>query len=61
MVVVLFLVKFIIPLVSASRIVNLFIILGYSIIGVIVYLLFVYKVGTLKSVFGDKLTKILKK
>ena len=39
----------------------IFIILGYSIIGVIVYLLFVYKVGTLKSVFGDKLTKIFKK
>ena len=61
MVVVLFLIKFIIPIVSSIRIVNLFIILGYSIIGLIVYFIFVYRVGAVKSVFGDKLSKLTKK
>ena len=61
MVVFLFLMKFVIPLVSDVRIVNLFIILGYSLVGVFVYLFFVYKVGTVKSVFGDKLSKVIKK
>ena len=61
MIVVLFLMKFIIPIVSTTRIVNLFIILGYSIVGVIVYLLFTLKLGTIKNVFGDKLNKLFKK
>ncbi|MBQ6840507.1 MAG: polysaccharide biosynthesis protein [Bacilli bacterium] len=61
MVVILFLMKFIIPIVSSTRIINLFIILGYSVVGLIVYLLFTLKLGTIKNVFGDKLNKIFKK
>lgn len=61
MVVVLFLMKFIIPIVSTSRIVNIFIILGYSIVGILVYLLFVSKLGVVKNVFGKNLKNIFKK
>lgn len=61
MVVVLFLMKFIIPIVSTSRIVNIFIILGYSIVGIFVYLLFVSKLGVIKNVFGKNLKNIFKK
>lgn len=61
MIVVLFLIKFIIPIVSANRIVNLFIILGYSIIGVIVYMILMWRMRTVENVFGDKVKGILKK
>ena len=61
MVVVLFLMKFIIPIVSTNRIVNIFIILGYSIVGIFVYLLFVSKLGVIKNVFGKNLKNIFKK
>ncbi len=61
MVVMLFLVKFVIPIVSANRIVNLFIILGYTIIGGIVYLFFMWKTKTIQNVFGNKLKGFIKK
>ena len=60
MVVVLFLVKFLIPLVGVSRITNLFIILIYTIIGVVIYMIFMLKMGTVNNIFGDKLTKVFK-
>ena len=60
MVVVLFLVKFLVPLVGSSRISNLFIILLYAVIGIIVYMIFMIKMGTINNVFGDKLNKLLK-
>lgn len=61
MVVVLFLMKFIIPIVCTSRIVNIFIILAYSIVGILVYLLFVSKLGVVKNIFGKNLKNIFKK
>ena len=61
MVVVLFLLKFIIPIVSSSRMVCLFIILIYSIIGALVYLLFVGKLGVIKNIFGKNLKNVFKK
>ena len=61
MVVVLFLMKFIVPIVSTSRIVNIFIILGYSVVGVFVYLLFVSKLGVIKNIFGKNLKSNFKK
>lgn len=61
MVVVLFLIKFIIPIVSTSRIINIFIILGYSIVGIFVYLLYVSKLGVIKNVFGKNLKSVFKK
>ena len=61
MVVMLFLVKSVIPIVSANRIVNLIIILGYTIIGGIVYLFFMWKTKTIQNVFGNKLKGFIKK
>lgn len=61
MVVVLFLMKFIIPIVSTNRITNLFIIIGYALIGVLTYLMFMIKVGAINNIFGDKLKGLLKK
>ena len=60
MIFVLFVLKFVIPI-SSVRIVNLFIIIVYSIIGSIVYLIFTSKMGTIKHIFGDKIRKSIKK
>lgn len=57
MVVILYLVHFIFPIVSSKRILNLVIILGYTLIGSSVYLFYIYKSGTLKSIFGKNLFK----
>ena len=60
MIIGLFLFKFLIPIVGVSRISNLFIILIYAIVGVIIYMVFMYKMGTINNVFGDKLNKLFK-
>ena len=57
MVVVLFLMKFIIPVVSEVRFFNLFILLIYLIVGAFVYLLFVGKIGAIKNIFGNNKKK----
>ena len=57
MVVVLFLMKFIIPVVSEVRIINLFILLIYLVIGAFIYLLFVGKMGAIKNIFGNNKKK----
>ena len=54
---VLFLLKFIIPISSEVRIVNLFIILFYGVIGGVVYLIFTYKMGTIRHIFGKNIKK----
>ncbi len=61
MVVVLFLMKFIIPIVSTKRVVNMFIIIGYAVVGMVIYLFFTAKTGTIKSIFGNKLKELFKK
>lgn len=57
MVVVLFLMKFIIPVVSEVRIINLFILLIYLFVGAFIYLLFVGKMGAIKNIFGNNKKK----
>ena len=57
MVVVLFLMKFMIPVVSEVRIINLFILLIYLVIGAFIYLLFVGKMGAIKNIFGNNKKK----
>lgn len=57
MVVVLFLMKFIIPVVSEVRIINLFILLIYLVIGAFIYLVFVGKMGAIKNIFGNNKKK----
>jgi uncharacterized membrane protein YkvI len=61
MVVLLFLMKFIIPIVSTSRVLNIFIILAYSLVGIVVYLLFVSKIGVVKNIFGKNFKNVFKK
>ncbi len=61
MVVVLFLMKFLIPIVSRVRIINLFIIIAYVVLGSMVYFIFVWKVGAITNIFGNKLKELFKK
>lgn len=61
MVFVLFIMKLFVPIYSSSRILNVFIILIYCIIGAVVYLFFTYKNGTVKNVFGNKFNKFFRK
>lgn len=62
MIVVLFLIRFIIPFNSSNRLINLFVIILYSIMGMIIYFAYTYKMKTLDRLLGrDFLKKILKK
>ncbi len=55
---VLLIVRFVIPITSDVRFINLFIILAYTLIGALVYLSFSYKMGVIKRVFGKKLDNL---
>ena len=56
------LLRFVIPEVSTSRLMNLILIGIYSLIGMIVYFFITYKTKTLSNIFGDKFVdKILRK
>ncbi len=56
------LVKFIIPIQSTSRILNLPIIIIYSIIGMIIYFLYAWKFNMFEDIFGEKMiNKILRR
>lgn len=57
MIVVLFLLKFIIPISVSNRFLNLFIIIFYMIVGMIVYFFYTYKTKTVRSVFGNSFLK----
>ncbi len=57
MVIVLFVIHFIVPLVSEVRVVNLIIILGYALIGSSVYLIYMFRNGTFRRIFGNSLLK----
>lgn len=55
----LLLLRFIVPQSVDNRFLNIFIIIIYTLIGGIVYLIFTWKMGTIKSIFGkDMLNKI---
>ncbi len=58
MVIVLFLMKFVIPIVSTTRFINIFIILIYTLLGGAIYLIFAYKSGMVKRIFGNKLDNL---
>lgn len=61
MMLVLFLIKFVVPNSSSVRILNLFIILFYAVIGALVYFVFTYKTKTIQVVFGNSIDKYIKK
>ena len=61
MYIVLFIMSFIVPLDLNNRILNIFIIMLYSIVGAIVYFIFIMKTKTLEKIFGERIDKFLKK
>ena len=61
MILVLFVMKLIIPIYSSTRIVNLFIILLYMVVGMIVYFLYGYYTKLIKRVFGNGILNTVKK
>ena len=60
MIIVLFIFSLIIPIYSKVRIINLFIIILYTIIGGIVYFIYAYKSNLIKNIFGDNFIKKIK-
>lgn len=49
--------RLVVPIVSSNRIINLFIILFYSLVGLVTYFIYSYKSSLVKRVFGNKLKK----
>lgn len=60
MVITLFIISLVVPLSSASRVINIFIIILYAVVGACVYLLYMFKSGTIRNIFGDKINKLIK-
>ena len=59
MIILLFILSLIIPVYSKVRIVNLFIILFYAVVGAIIYFIYAYKSNLIRNIFGKNfLTKI---
>ncbi len=61
MVIVLYFVKFAIPIYSEVRLVNLFIIFIYFIIGAFVYFIYTYKSRTIQNIFGKRIGNYIKR
>ena len=61
MYIVLFIMSFIVPLDLNNRVLNIFVIMLYSIVGAIVYFIFIMKTKTLEKIFGERIDKFLKK
>ena len=61
MVIILFVIKFILPINNGGRVINIFIILFYSFIGFLIYLLYTSKTKTIKSIFGHDIKWFLSK
>ncbi len=57
MVISLFVLKFIIPISSSNRFLNIPIIIVYTLVGIIVYFVYMYKTNSIQTVFGDKMIK----
>ncbi|MBQ2639739.1 MAG: polysaccharide biosynthesis protein [Bacilli bacterium] len=60
MVIVLYLFKFVMPIYSDIRIMNLLIIIIYGIIGVLIYFIYTYKTKTIINIFGKSFLKKFK-
>ena len=55
MVISLFLLKFIIPISSPTRFLNIIIILVYAVVGILVYFFYMYKTNSIEAIFGKKM------
>lgn len=61
MVVILLILKLFIPAAVSSRLLNILVIALYAIVGGVFYLVFTFKMGIVKNVFGDRLEKLIKR
>jgi amino acid transporter len=61
MIIILFIISLVIPLNISSRIGSLFIILFYSVVGAIIYFLYLGKTGVIKSIFGNNVINSFRK
>lgn len=60
MIVVLLLLRFVVPIVVSNRFLNIFIIMIYALVGMVVYFFFTWNTHTIQDIFGDHLLKKLK-
>lgn len=61
MIIVFFILKFFLPISSTSRWINIFIILLYVLVGIVVYFVYAYKFKVFDHVFGKSLSQIFHK
>lgn len=61
MIAILFILSIFIPIYSTNRFLNIFIILFYSVIGIIIYFCYFYKTGLFSNDYFEKIIKIIKK
>ncbi len=61
MVALLFILKIFVPAAVESRLLNILVIILYALVGGAFYLIFTFKMGIVKNVFGDKLETMLKR
>ena len=61
MVLVLVLLKLVVPISSTTRLLNIPIIILYTLVGGCVYFIYMIKTGSLKTIFGEKFLKRFKK
>ena len=61
MIAILFILSIFIPIYSTNRFLNIFIILFYSVIGIIIYFCYFYKTGLFSNNYFEKIIKIIKK
>jgi len=60
MILVLLVLKLVVPIVVSNRFLNIFIIMIYALVGMVVYFLFTWKMHTIQDIFGDNLLKKLR-
>ena len=61
MIIVFFIIKFLFPISSTSRWINIFIILFYVLVGIVVYFVYAYKFKVFNHIFGKSLLQIIHK
>ena len=61
MLISMFILRIFIPLKVKGRIISIFITIIYTLVGASSYLLYVYKTGTLKEIFGEKTINVIEK
>ena len=61
MIMLLFVIKFLIPIYSSSRVLNILIIVLYGLVGCFIYFFYAYKAGCFEKIFGKKFINNIKR